>query len=69
VTRTHVTSETIASVGYERDTRTLELQFTSGGVYRYFDVPPEVHRELMTAESHGRYFARNIRGRYRYARL
>ena len=55
-------------MGYDRDTRTLEIAFHNGGVYRYFDVPPEVFAELMAAESLGRYFTARIRQHYRYAR-
>jgi len=55
------------SVGYRRPT--LEIEFASGDVYRYFGVPPSVHDELMRAESHGRFFNANIRDRFRYERM
>jgi hypothetical protein len=64
-----VSSETIASVGYDKDSSTLEIEFASGGVYRYYGVPPSVHEALMAAGSHGRYFVGNIRNNYRYAKL
>ena len=39
-------------------------------MYRYFDVPPEVYRGLMAAESHGRYFHQHVRDKsYRYQRM
>jgi hypothetical protein len=62
--RTRVDSEAIAGVGYEGTT--LEVEFTTGRVYRYFDVPREAHEALMRAESRGAYFNRWIRPRYRY---
>lgn len=41
-----------------------------GGVYQYFDVPAEVHRGLMAAESHGRYFNQHVRDKgYRFRRM
>jgi len=56
-------------VGYDREQRVLEIEFTGGAVYRYFDVPAEVHRGLMAAESHGRYFHQHVRdAAYRYTR-
>jgi KTSC domain len=64
-----MTSTMLASVGYDATTWTLEAEFTNGGIYRYFDVPPEVHEGLMAAESHGRYFNAHIRGCYPYDRL
>ena len=56
-----VDSEALRSVGYDPDLRILEIEFNSGTVYRYFDVPPSVHAGLMTAESKGEYYATNIR--------
>jgi hypothetical protein len=36
----------------------------------YFDVPAEVYRGLVAAESHGRYFNQHIRNKsYRYQRM
>lgn len=67
--RVSVVSEALASVGYEPAGAVLEVQFTSGGLYRYYGVPAEVHRALMGADSRGHYFAEHIRDRYRYRRL
>ena len=39
----------------------LEIEFTSGAIYRYFDVPGCLHIGLMTAESHGEFYASFIR--------
>jgi len=59
--RVRVESEAIAGVAYDADERVLEVEFTSGEVYRYFDVPPELHLGLMAADSRGRFFAEHIR--------
>lgn len=59
--RESVASEALRSVGYDPDRRILEVEFASGAVYRYFDVPPELHAGLMTAASHGAFFAVSIR--------
>ncbi|MFG3225236.1 KTSC domain-containing protein [Kitasatospora sp. NPDC048194] len=67
--RTAVVSSVLRSVGYDRAQRVLELEFHGGQVYRYADVPARVHRELMAADSHGRYFVRRIRGCYDYRRI
>lgn len=64
-----MTSTVLQSVGYDATTRTLEAEFTSGAVYRYHDVPADVHDGLMIADSHGQYFNARIRDRYRYDRL
>lgn len=64
IRRVSVRSSVIAAVGYDEATALLELEFRSGDVYRYFAVPPSVHRALMEAESPGAYFNRNISDRY-----
>lgn len=42
------------------------MRFSTGAVYRYHDVPPEVAEELLDPPggSHGRYFTENIRDSY-----
>ncbi len=60
--RVPVTSTNLQSVGYDVSSRILTIEFRNGSVYEYEDVPPEVHAELMNADSHGKYFHRHIRG-------
>ena len=62
--RRPVSSSAISSVGYDRKAKTLELEFSSGGVYDYYEVPPEVYAALMSAESKGRFVSEQIRGQY-----
>jgi hypothetical protein len=64
--RTPVTSDCLASVGYDGKGRELEIEFTNGGIYRYFDVSRKVYQELLHAESQGSYFNGEIKGVYRY---
>jgi hypothetical protein len=66
--RISVSSSSIAEIGYDEPTQTLEIQFRHGGVYQYFDVPTRVYEELIAAPSQGRYVAEQIKGTYRYAR-
>lgn len=62
--RSLVSSSAISSVGYDPKERVLELEFSSGGVYEYYEVPPEVYESLMSAESKGRFISEQIRGQY-----
>lgn len=64
-----VESSMIHAVGYDAETRTLEVVFNKGNIYRYQDVPPEVHEGLMNAESKGRYMRANIIDVYPYYRV
>lgn len=59
--RDPVRSEALRGIGYDVASRTLEVEFASGAVYRYFGVPDHVHLALMAAESHGRFYADHIR--------
>lgn len=62
--RAVVDSTTMRSVGYDSTQQMLEVEFTSGAVYRYLEVPAAVFDELMKAESKGRYFNEEIRDDY-----
>ena len=64
-----VASTAIAAVGYSKRLHTLEIEFQNGAIYRYFDVSPSIHRELMAAESKTRYYHQNIKGNYRFAKI
>jgi hypothetical protein len=65
VERKSVKSSNIRSVGHDPETSTLEVEFTSGTVYRYDGVPASVAAELLKAESVGSYFAKRVRKAYK----
>ncbi len=65
---TALDSSLLAAAAFSND-ETLELQFRSGAVYRYFAVPPAVFQNLIAATSKGTYFNRNIRNNFRYQRM
>lgn len=46
--RQSVSSSNLRSVGYDPETKTLEVEFQNGSVYQYFNVPPQVYKGLMT---------------------
>lgn len=68
--RIPVESSNLASVGYDSDSLTLEIEFNSGGIYQYFTVPQDVYHGLMSAGSKGSYFHQNIKlAGYPYQRI
>ena len=69
IKRAPVMSSNVASVGYSRHLRALEIEFTRGAVYRFLEVPPGIYRGLIASESKGRFIAENIRGKYRFIRV
>jgi hypothetical protein len=69
VQRVPVTSRSLRSVGYDPDQRRLELEFRSGKVYEYDEVPAPVHEWLMRVPNKGGFVTRLITPTYRYREL
>jgi hypothetical protein len=67
--REPVQSSDLKSVGYETATRILTIEFNSGGIYDYLEVPSSIHEGLMHASSKGKYFHQNIKDRYKFRRV
>ena len=66
--RIAVVSSLLASMHYASPA-TLDLEFRSGLVYRYFTVPRATVEALRAADSKGAYFNRYIKDRFPYQRL
>ena len=64
-----VASSNLASVGYDPATETLEVEFLSGSVYQYYNVPENVYDELMKESSKGRFLHYHIKNEYPYSRV
>jgi KTSC domain-containing protein len=60
-----VESSAVATVGYSKKLRALEIEFRNGSIYRYLDVPTDVYEALLNARSKARYYDENIRHKYR----
>lgn len=67
--RIEVESSSVTSVGYDDALATLEIEFRSGGVYRYFAVPAAVHTALMQSASKGAFVSRLVRDVYPFVRV
>jgi hypothetical protein len=59
-----VDSSNLSAVGYDSTTKIMHIRFNSGRLYAYYNVPESIYRELMNAESLGRYFNSLIKGFY-----
>lgn len=64
--RVPLESKAVASVGYDDGERVLEIEFASGRVYRYANVPRSVYDWLLKTPAKGAYVARMIANRYEY---
>jgi KTSC domain len=65
----YVDSSNIEAIGYDEANRELYVQFRNGRTYVYIDVPSELHRELLDADSKGSYFNRAIRPNFEFREL
>lgn len=64
VERQPLKSKAVVSAGYDEAARELELEFRSGHVYRYADVPPSVYEWLLRVENKGGFVRRMVQGHY-----
>jgi hypothetical protein len=64
-----VNSSMLRQVRYDPKSRFLDVVFRTGESYRYKDVPPAEYKELMNAESHGKYMQTRIIDHYEVVRL
>jgi curved DNA-binding protein CbpA len=51
---------------FEYKQQVLKIYFADGNTYEYFDVPKEVYRKLINADSPGRFARRHIFNAYVY---
>ena len=65
IKRVPVESTALATVGYSKRLRALEIEFRNGAVYRYLEVAPNVYDALLQARSKARFYDENIRRKYR----
>jgi len=65
--RQPVLSSNLRSVGWENNI--LEIEFNSGSVYQYYNVPIYVYEALIDAPSKGKYFNENIKWEYSYEKV
>ena len=64
-----VKSSAISSIGYDAETKTMEVQFTNGGLYSYHEVSPEQFAAFRNSDSIGRHFAANISGKFPHKKI
>ena len=66
--RVPVSSTQAASIGYDPASSTLEVEFTNGSIYQYFDVPQSLYDELVSGPSVGKAVNTLVKQNYRFAK-
>ena len=64
---TNVESTNLSQVGYDKNQKLLEVTFNNGMGYHYYNVEEYVYDNLVLAESHGLYFNKFVKGKYKYS--
>ena len=62
-------SSNLAAADYDPFNGTLTIQFRDGAIYEYYRVSYSAFAGLVSADSHGKYFHRHIKGHYDYRRI
>ena len=58
--RTKIESSNVASVGFDRASGLLEVEYHSGKIYHYPDTSADEYAALLAAESKGRHLQRHF---------
>ena len=69
IDREPVKSTSIASVGYDDLSATLEIEFRKASVYQYYDVPQRIYTELITASALGRFINNKVKPYFAYKKI
>jgi hypothetical protein len=64
-----VDSSMANALGYDEESRVLQIEFASGAIYQYSGVEPEIWEELHDTDSIGRYYNTEIKGNYHCDRI
>ena len=64
--RLPVDSSAIRAVGYDPNSQVLEIEYANGGVYDYYDVPPNLYQEFCEADSMGAFANIRIKPNFFY---
>jgi len=59
-----VQSSNVKSVGYDQRTGEMEVEFHTGRVYRYNQIPGIIHDGLLAARSPGGFLREWVQGRF-----
>lgn len=62
--RQFVNSSRVKSIGYDKQSKVLEIEFFELGIYQYIDVPLRVYETFLSVKSKGRFFDGVIKDKY-----
>lgn len=63
--RLKVDSSNLNSVGYDKESKSLDVEFKGGSVYRYFGVPSFLYDDMLVSTSKGSFFHKHIKKNFK----
>jgi hypothetical protein len=57
------------SIGYDSSSQVLDIQYDSGDLYRYYEVPFTVFSDLVNSEEKWNYYCSNICNRFIFTKM
>jgi hypothetical protein len=67
--RDPVSSSSITSVGYDDQSQTLEIEFSNGSVYQYYNVGSDMFDQFIAAPSKGQFLHAYIRNAFPFSKV
>ena len=67
--RDPVASTNISSAGYDESSQTLEVEFSNGNVYQYYNIGSELYEQFAAAPSKGQFLNTYIKNAYPFSRV
>jgi len=67
--KTFTDSTNVKQIRYSEESRIMQVTFTSGSTYQYFDVPPRTWEAALLASSIGGFISTNIKGKFKYSKV
>lgn len=64
-----VKSSIIQSIGYDKEKQVLEIEFRTGEVRGYREVPQELYNEMKEAKSLGKFYLKYIRKKFEWLQI
>ena len=66
---TPIDSTAVARVGYDPAKRVLRVEYTNERIYDYLNVPPQIYKQLLNADSAGEFVNLGIKPNYAYSEV
>ncbi len=67
--RTNIDTRLIKSMGYDKEKKIMEVEFSSDMIYQYNNFPEDLYNEIVNHKNIDKFFKINIVNRYHYKRL